>query len=227
MIPAQMRGGKIKEKIERTLRLASPETADEQLLSLLDKNGKPRAPKQYEVFETLLRCKVEMSVSDVLAFVPDAQGAIKALVQKGYLVEGGHVTFRRPNMGNVAEDKQVTLNDAQFRAVEAIALAMDQRGGTLLLHGVTGSGKDRGVHARHRALPRLRSAGDYARSGNRAHAPDRRPVSGAVFGRNRRATQPSFRGRTLRRVAQNPPSAKPASRLAHAAPCSRRCRTSV
>ena len=83
MIPAQMRGGKIKEKIERTLRLASPETAAEQLQSLLDKNGKPRAPKQYEVFETLLRCNVEMSVSDVLAFVPDAQGAIKALVQKG------------------------------------------------------------------------------------------------------------------------------------------------
>ena len=73
-----------------------------------------------------------MSVSDVLAFVPDAQGAIRALVQKGYLVEGGHVTFRRPNMGNVAEDKQVTLNDAQVRAVEAIALAMEQRGGTLL-----------------------------------------------------------------------------------------------
>ncbi len=159
MIPAQMRGGKIKEKIERTLRLASPETAAEQLQSLLDRNGKPRAPKQYEVFETLLRCNVEMSVSDVLAFVPDAQGAIKALVQKGYVVEGGHVTFRRPNMGNVAEDKQVTLNDAQVRAVEAIALAMEQRGGTLLLHGVTGSGKTEVyMHAIERCLASGRQA---------------------------------------------------------------------
>ena len=159
MIPSQMRGGKVKEKVERTLLLANPEDAAEQLKTLLDKSGKPRAPKQYEVFETLVSSGLEMSASDVLAFVPDSQGAIRALIQKGYLVEGGHVTFRRPNMGQVYQDKQVTLNAAQERAVEAIATAMEQRSGTILLHGVTGSGKTEVyMHAIERCLASGRQA---------------------------------------------------------------------
>ena len=159
MIPAQMRGGRVKEKIERTIRLANPDEAAEQLQALLDQNGKPRAPKQYEVMETLIRCGLEMSVSDVLAFVPNAQGAIKALVQKGYVVEGGHITFRRPNMGQVSVDKQVTLSAAQERAIEAISDAMEQGGGTLLLHGVTGSGK---TEVYMHAIERCLSAGRQA-----------------------------------------------------------------
>jgi len=193
MIPAQLRGGRVKEKIERTLRLANPEAAQSQLQALLDKSGKPRAPKQYEVLETLINCGLEMSVNDVLAFVPDAQGAIHALIKKGYLVEGGHVTFRRPNISALAEDKHVTLNAAQQSAVEAITAAMEQRAGTLLLHGVTGSGK---TEVYMHAIDRW-PAGDYARTGNIAHPPDRRPVSGTVPGRNRRSSQPSFGRRAV------------------------------
>jgi len=40
MIPAQMRGSKVKEKIERTIQLSKPDEVDSQLLSLLDKSGK-------------------------------------------------------------------------------------------------------------------------------------------------------------------------------------------
>ena len=159
MIPAQMRGGRIKEKIERTLRLAQPEAIDQQLQSLLDKSGKPRAPKQYEVLETLKSCALEMSMYDVLAFVPDAQGAISALIKRGFVVEGGHVTFRRPNISALSPDKQVTLNADQLRAVDAITKAMDAKGGTLLLHGVTGSGKTEVyMHAIERCLTSGRQA---------------------------------------------------------------------
>ena len=159
MIPAQMRGGKVKEKIERTIQLATPAEIDSQLASLLDKSGKPRAPKQYEVLETLQKCGLEMSVSDVLAFVPDAHGAISALIKRGYLVEGGHVTFRRPNINALSADKQVTLNPAQESAVEAISRAMLAKEGTLLLHGVTGSGK---TEVYMRAIERCLASGRQA-----------------------------------------------------------------
>ncbi|MCE5189067.1 MAG: primosomal protein N' [Eubacteriales bacterium] len=159
MIPAQMRGGKVKEKIERTIRLRYPESTAQLLPQLLDKSGKPRSPKQYEVLETLLRCNMEMAVSDVLAFVPNAQSAIKTLIKNGYLLEGDYVTFRRPNMGTAFEDKQVKLNPAQNHAVEAIVQAMEQRSGTLLLHGVTGSGKTEVyMHAIERCLASGRQA---------------------------------------------------------------------
>ncbi len=141
MIPAQMRGGRVHEKIERTIQLADPTKADEQLSELLDKSGKPRAPRQYEVLELLNKTKLEMSVHDVLAYVPNAQSAISALIKKGYVVEGGHVTFRRPDYGDTAPDKNVTLSREQKHAVDAITAAMLAKSGTLLLHGVTGSGK--------------------------------------------------------------------------------------
>lgn len=159
MIPAQLRGSKVKEKIERTVQLANPNEVEAQLLSLLDKSGKPRAPKQYEVLETLRTCGLEMSVSDVLAYVPEAQSAISALIKRGYLVEGGHVTFRRPNISALTADKQVILNDAQKSAVEAIERAMAARSGTLLLHGVTGSGK---TEVYMRAIERCLASGRQA-----------------------------------------------------------------
>ena len=159
MIPAQLRGSRVKEKIERTVRLTSPDQVDEQLRSLLGKSGKSRAPKQAEVLETLKTVGREMSVRNVLSMVPDASAAIAALIRRGFVTEDGHVTFRRPNIASVSPDKQVTLNDAQESAVGAIVKAMEDRSGTLLLHGVTGSGKTEVyMHAIERCLAAGRQA---------------------------------------------------------------------
>ncbi|HWQ05749.1 MAG TPA: primosomal protein N' [Feifaniaceae bacterium] len=159
MIPSQMRGGHVKEKIERTIQLQNYDHAEEMRASLLDKTGKPRSPKQLEVLELMIRSKLELSVSDVCAYIPGSAAAINALIKRGYLVEGGHVTFRRPDFGAQAPDKHVTLSPAQNHAIEAIAAAQNAREGTLLLHGVTGSGKTEVyMHAIERCLAAGRQA---------------------------------------------------------------------
>jgi len=159
MIPSQMRGGKVKEKIERTVQLRDIDQAEAMLASLLDKSGKPRSPKQYEVLELLAKAKTEFSVSDIAAYIPGASGAISALIKRGYLVEGGHVTFRRPDLTALSPDKHVLLSLSQQQAVEAIANAQAAREGTLLLHGVTGSGKTEVyMHAIERCLALGRQA---------------------------------------------------------------------
>ena len=159
MIPAQMRGGKVREKIERTVQLRDIDQAEEMLASLLDKSGKPRSPKQYEVLELLVKAKTEFSVSDIAAYIPGASSAISALIKRGYLVEGGHVTFRRPDFTTLSPEKHVTLSQAQQQAVEAIASAQTAKEGTLLLHGVTGSGKTEVyMHAIERCLALGRQA---------------------------------------------------------------------
>ncbi len=159
MIPSQMRGGKVKEKFERTVQLRDIDQAEAMLASLLDKSGKPRSPKQYEVLELLAKAKTEFSVSDIAAYIPGASGAISALIKRGYLVEGGHVTFRRPDLTALSPDKHVLLSLSQQQAVEAIANTQAAREGTLLLHGVTGSGKTEVyMHAIERCLALGRQA---------------------------------------------------------------------
>ena len=141
MIPSQLRGGRVHEKIDRTVQAAPGLDAETALASLCNKDGRPRSPKQHEILRLLLDSGLEMRRDDVLAFVPGGQSALAALLKRGYIVEGGHVTFRRPDAGIAPHTEHVTLSDAQERAVAAVDAAMALRHGTFLLHGVTGSGK--------------------------------------------------------------------------------------
>lgn len=142
MIPAQLRGGGVKEKSIRTLVVAEGLDVERAKASLLKADGTPKAPKQYEVFELLCRANAPMSAADITAFVPGAAGAIHALVEKGYVHEKGHVVFRSPFEGkNIQKDTELPLTCAQREAYESIASGAAKGEGTFLLHGVTGSGK--------------------------------------------------------------------------------------
>ncbi len=142
MIPAQLRGERVHEKTERTVRLPAGADARALLDSLRAKDGKVRAPKQYEVLELLASSGAETRVSDIRAFIPNSGAAISALVRRGYLAEDAHVTFRRPAAGMERHPPaQAALSDAQRAAVNAVDDAMAGAQGTFLLHGVTGSGK--------------------------------------------------------------------------------------
>ena len=96
MIPAALRGSKVKEKKVRTLHIADNLDIEAVRASMLKKDGTPRAPKQFEVFSLLLSGRAELSASDINAFVPGAGAAVAALVKKGILVEQGRETYRNP-----------------------------------------------------------------------------------------------------------------------------------
>lgn len=142
MIPAELRGGRIKEKTLRTVMLHPQLTKDTVLDSLKKKDGTFRAPKQGEVLSLLLQCGKPMSTADICAFIPGAASAIAALCKKNIIVSQDFVTFRDPYADMpTAQSLPQSLLPSQQAAYDSIASALDRREGTLLLHGVTGSGK--------------------------------------------------------------------------------------
>ncbi|MBQ2769727.1 MAG: primosomal protein N' [Clostridia bacterium] len=140
MIPSVLRGGRVTEKVIRTVRLSPEIPPEEMLSSLLKKDGTPRSPKQHEIIRFLMQSNQPWSVPDLEAYLPGARNAVAALIQKGFLVEEGHVTFRSPMAAAWGQDRSVTLTKMQQDACNAVSAALG-RHETFLLHGVTGSGK--------------------------------------------------------------------------------------
>ncbi len=140
MIPAKLRGSRIKEKIVRTFLLAEDIDIQAARNSLLKKDGSPRSPKQLEIFDLIANSGLEISSEDINSYIPNASAAINALVGKGMLIESGHVTFRNPfaNERIISTDPPL-LTDEQKAALNIIN--SEEPGRCILLHGVTGSGK--------------------------------------------------------------------------------------
>ncbi|MBQ9832646.1 MAG: DEAD/DEAH box helicase family protein, partial [Clostridia bacterium] len=142
MIPAQLRGGRIKEKTVRTVMLSENIDIENIKQSMLAKNGTAKSPKQLEVIELLAQVGAKMSVKDICAFIPNASAAITALIKKGIIVESNQVMFRDPYGDiNIISTKPLDLLEEQKKAFDAICEGIENRKGVFLLHGVTGSGK--------------------------------------------------------------------------------------
>ena len=142
MIPAQLRGGRVKEKTERIVRINADIDPHQALDSLKNSSGVSRAPKQSEVLELLCRMNTAVSVADINAFIPNATAAVNALIKKGILTDDDYVVYRDPFASvNIAPSKPLELTADQRSALEAINKSIDGRAGTSLLFGVTGSGK--------------------------------------------------------------------------------------
>ena len=132
MIPAQMRGGRVREKTVEIARLLAEGDAFEQALA-----ANARAPKRQEVLRTLAEGPKPVSFLNMIA-----PGAAKKLASMG-LVEivpdGVRRTPYADLSGSTAPDPE--LMPEQADAVERVNAALDAGGGRFLLHGVTGSGK--------------------------------------------------------------------------------------
>jgi primosomal protein N' (replication factor Y) len=129
MLPAEMRGGRVREKTVRHARLT---LGGEALKAFIENNR--RAPKQLALIERLRGGDVETGQLDA--------AALRALVKKGAVQVYEGEARRTPLLlagGERAEDPEPMPE--QRAAVARLTAALESGGGRFLLHGVTGSGK--------------------------------------------------------------------------------------
>ena len=130
MLPAQMRGGRVRERTKHMARLNLTEA---ELAAFAKAN--PRAKKQVELLNRLRDGDLET------AQIAETS-ALKALVDKGAVTIYQSERRRTPHALKsdlYAEDP--ALLPEQRRAVDELTRALEDGGGRFLLHGITGSGK--------------------------------------------------------------------------------------
>ncbi len=129
MIPAEMRGGRVRELTRRFVRL---NLTDAELAAIEEKYR--RAPKQLEILRLLQE-------GDLPAARLDAS-ALKALEKKGAVTVYDEEQRRKPlALAGEARTKDPELMPEQRAAAARLTAALEGGGGRFLLHGVTGSGK--------------------------------------------------------------------------------------
>lgn len=128
-LPSKLRGGKIKELTREFVSVNKAIPIDEMLQSIGN-----RAKSQKKLLENI-------GEGDFLTNLNADYGAsaVKSLIEKGFLLKTSERVMRKPfNDVKSESEKSVELTEEQKKAVEIIENT-DKR--TILLHGVTGSGK--------------------------------------------------------------------------------------
>ncbi len=128
----------VQERTVQGVSLAIPPDEARRIADGLEK----RAPRQAEVLRRLLHADGPIPAAQMA--VSAGYGPLRALEGKGYLRYETVRRLRLPgvqNMPGTAAERPVLTPDQQ-RAVDAVVAALDKRSFTsILLHGVTGSGK--------------------------------------------------------------------------------------
>ena len=136
MLPAQMRGGRIRVRTERTAKLIIP---SENALEFA-KNEK-RSTKRAELLRILADNRIH-TVKELSYAVKDPGDALKRLAADNLIELSEAEQLRIPeNHYFEAEDTNFTLTPGQKEALDEILPCLQENGGRFLLHGVTGSGK--------------------------------------------------------------------------------------
>ncbi len=136
MFPAEMRGGRVGDKLEKELVFLTDDTQWETVVaSFMTADGKPKAPKQLEVMKIMRKHGV-LKTSALESMLPGSASARDALVKKG-LLELRTVETMRNRRKTAEREEDFTLTQDQLNAANTIL----SETGKYLLHGVTGSGK--------------------------------------------------------------------------------------
>ncbi|MGI5849622.1 MAG: replication restart helicase PriA, partial [Christensenellales bacterium] len=136
MFPAEMRGGRVKDKFENEIVYSL--TEEEYLAAveaLKTRSGQIKAPRQLEVLRTMRKYK-RLKTNMLESLLPKSAAARDALVGKGLLVVRQTEVLRSPGKASKVE-QDFKLTPEQNGAVQTITASK----GKYLLHGVTGSGK--------------------------------------------------------------------------------------
>ena len=136
MLPAQMRGGRVHVKTERTVKLA---VTPAEALQAADREK--RSPKRAALMRILADGRSH-TMKELAGEVRDPGEALKKLTADGMIILSDNETLRIPG-GTFAqtEDPGFTLTAGQKEALDEILPCLKGKGGRFLLHGVTGSGK--------------------------------------------------------------------------------------
>lgn len=124
-IPTGLRGGRVKEATKYYISLNQSVTYQ----------PKANAKKQLELLEQLKVCKVMGFTEACNAF---SASAVNALIEKQAVIKSGEELLRQPFQDIKIQNKKNQLKVFQEEAVDKI---FSTQKSTILLHGVTGSGK--------------------------------------------------------------------------------------
>ena len=136
MLPAEMRGGRVRAKTVETAELAvSRGEAAEAALQ------EKRSPKRRRILE-LLAEESPRTVADIGREVREPREALRALRDRGLIRLTEEETLRTPGAEIRLDNSQWhALTAEQQEVLEEILPALERGDGRFLLHGVTGSGK--------------------------------------------------------------------------------------
>ena len=129
-VPAQMRGGKVRE-LERNAAMVNPAMALDDMLAAL----RPQAAAQRALLAHLGQVPWEWCSALSQQF---GTSALKALEQRGFVRVQPMRVGRKPYSTVAGQAKKVTLTDEQQAAVDTVLGDMHRN---YLIHGVTGCGK--------------------------------------------------------------------------------------
>ena len=135
MLPAEMRGGRIKVKTEKYVRLLIPaDRVDEAI------QQQGRAAKR-KLLLTLLSDGQGHSLEEIRGLIGDVSGPLKYLVEKEMAEVFDQEALRSPYYGRVDAPPDPELTAEQQEALSELIPALRHPSKPFLLHGVTGSGK--------------------------------------------------------------------------------------
>ncbi len=114
----------------------------EPVYQLVNKQASPRGEKQRQLVD-LIGAHGELGLSQLRDLIPAPHASLKRLVELGVLSCREKELQRDPFLSEpLPEDTNLTLNDEQSAAVQAVSAAVgEKKFQPFLLHGVTGSGK--------------------------------------------------------------------------------------